>query len=114
MPHPPILLSHPPSYRRRHRRAKRRRRSEPATFAAASEATVVIRRAAPIDEADITRLAELEDHAPLPAGERLIGELEGRVVAALDMRSGTVVADPFVPTRGIVELLDLRAAQVQR
>jgi hypothetical protein len=43
-----------------------------------------------------------------------VGELEGRIVAALEVRSGTTIADPFVPTQGIVELLGLRAAQVRR
>ena len=74
---------------------------------------VLIRPASPDDEPAIAALSALDEHV-LPRGERLIGELGGRVVAALDVRSGDVVADPFVPTRGIVELLGLRAAQVQR
>jgi hypothetical protein len=59
------------------------------------------------------RLSELDDHA-LPHGECLIGELEGRVVAALDVGSGEAIADPFVATAALVELLGLRAAQVRR
>ncbi len=93
------------------RRPRRSRRRHPS---AADDAAVVIRRAATQDEPDIARLAALEERPELPGGERLIGELEGRVVAALDVRSGRSVADPFVPTRGIVELLGLRAAQVRR
>jgi len=76
-------------------------------------AALLIRPAAAADEPAIARLSALDEHV-LPRGERLIGELGGRIVAALDVRSGDVVADPFVPTRGIVELLGLRAAQVQR
>ena len=76
-------------------------------------AALLIRFASPADEPAIARLSALDEHV-LPRGERLIGELGGRIVAALDVRSGDVVADPFVPTRGIVELLGLRAAQVQR
>ena len=45
---------------------------------------------------------------------RLIGELGGRIVAALEVCSGRAIADPFVATTGVVELLGLRAAQVRR
>lgn len=78
------------------------------------EAPVLIRPAAVEDEPQIARLAALDERPELPGGERLIGELGGRVVAALDVRSGRSVADPFAPTRAIVELLGLRAAQVRR
>ena len=74
---------------------------------------VVIRPAAPADEPAIARLSALDEHE-LPRGDRLIGELGGRIVAALDVRSGDAVADPFVPTSGLLELLGLRAAQVRR
>jgi len=77
------------------------------------EAALVIRPAAADDEPAIARLSALDEH-DLPRGERLIGERGGRIVAALDVRSGDAVADPFVPTAGLVELLGLRAAQVLR
>jgi len=91
-----------------------RRRTPRRGRLAADGAAVLIRRAAPGDEPQIARLAALDERPQLPRGERLIGELEGRVVAALDVRSGRAVADPFVPTRKIVELLGLRASQVRR
>lgn len=74
---------------------------------------LLIRAASADDEPAIARLSALDEHV-LPRGERLIGELGGRIVAAVDVRSGAAVADPFVPTTGIVELLGLRAAQVRR
>ena len=77
------------------------------------EAALLIRPAAADDEPAIARLSALDEHE-LPRGERLIGERGGRIVAALDVRSGEAVADPFVPTAGVVELLGLRAAQVRR
>ena len=86
----------------------------PSRTGAAADLPLVIRHAAAGDEHDIARLAALEDRPELPAGERLIGELGGAIVAALDVRSGRAVADPFVPTRAIVELLGLRAAQVRQ
>jgi hypothetical protein len=79
----------------------------------ADDAAVLIRRASTDDECALARLAAL-DERELPAGERLIAEIEGTVVAALDVCSGRSIADPFVPTSGIVELLGLRAAQVRR
>ena len=90
-----------------------RRDSRQPSFRAADEAPVLIRPAARGDGRAIDRLVALDEHE-LPRGERLVGELEGRVVAALEVRSGTTVADPFVPTQGVVELLGLRAAQVRR
>jgi hypothetical protein len=82
--------------------------------AASDDASVLIRRAGAEDEPALARLAALDERPELPGGERLIGELGGRIVAALDVRSGRAVADPFAPTSAIVELLGLRAAQVRR
>jgi hypothetical protein len=90
------------------RRPGRRRRMD-----AAGDAPVLIRRAVAADEPAITRLAAL-DEGELPLGEKLIAEVAGRPVAALDLRSGATVADPFAPTSAVVELLGLRAAQVRR
>ena len=90
-----------------------RRESRQASFRAVDEAPVLIRHASRADAREIERLAAL-DERELPRGERLVGELEGRIVAALEVRSGKTIADPFVPTQGIVELLGLRAAQVRR
>jgi hypothetical protein len=80
----------------------------------ADGASVLIRRAAAEDEPAIARLAALDERPELPRGERLIGELGGRIVAALEICSGRAVADPFAPTSAIVELLGVRAAQVRR
>ena len=76
-------------------------------------AAVLIRPAKAADERAIAQLSAL-DERELPTGDRLIAELGGRIVAALDVRSGRAIADPFVPTSAIVELLGLRAAQVRR
>jgi|GEM_PF-2160965 len=80
----------------------------------ADDASVLIRRAGAEDEPALARLAALDERPELPGGERLIGELGGRIVAALEVCSGRAVADPFAPTSAIVELLGLRAAQVRR
>jgi hypothetical protein len=94
----------------------RRPRPRRATSSAATrgdDGAVTIRRAAAADEPAIARLAAL-DERELPGGERLIALLAGRPVAAVELCSGRTVADPFEPTQNIVELLGLRAAQVQR
>jgi hypothetical protein len=90
-------------------RPRIRRASAPA----ASAEPILIRHAAPADERALTRLAAL-DERDLPPGERLIALLGGRPVAAVEVRSGATIADPFVATGAVVELLGLRAAQVRR
>ena len=88
-------------------------RPAPRRHPSVDDQPVVIRPASPDDEPAIARLSALDEHE-LPRGDRLIGELGGRIVAALDVRSGDAIADPFVPTSGLLELLGLRAAQVRR
>jgi hypothetical protein len=106
----PSNFAHLIDFSRRPRPARRLSRSTPAAY---DEAPVLIRRAAPADAPAIERLSAL-DEQELPCGERLIALLAGRPVAAVEVRSGATVADPFTPTAGIVELLGLRAAQVRR
>ena len=72
---------------------------------------VVIRLATPDDRSSLGLLAEL-DSREVPAGATLIAEQQGRPVAALSMTNGEVIADPFVPTREVLELLRLRAGQL--
>jgi hypothetical protein len=96
-------------YSRRPRAARRLSRST----VPGADAPVLIRRAAAADAPAIERLSAL-DEQELPGGERLIALLGGRPVAAVEVRSGATIADPFTPTSGIVELLGLRAAQVRR
>ncbi|HLY48270.1 MAG TPA: hypothetical protein VKR21_03670 [Solirubrobacteraceae bacterium] len=74
---------------------------------------LVIRRAVAGDQPALRNLAALDSARPL-RDPVLIGELRGEPVAALELRDGTVVADPFVATAEIVELLRLRARQVER
>jgi hypothetical protein len=72
---------------------------------------VVIRLATERDRRALERLAQLDSARP-PADEVLLGEVLGRPVAALSLRDGDVIADPFLPTSHIVELLRLRASQL--
>ena len=74
--------------------------------------TVVI-RLADADDADVlAALAEL-DSACTPSGPLLIAERAGSPVAALGLIGGEAIANPFLPTTDAVELLRLRATQLQ-
>jgi hypothetical protein len=74
---------------------------------------MTVRLATSADRAALSRLADLEEAAQ-PAEPVLLGELMQRPVAALSLCDGRVVADPFVPTGELVELLRLRARQMGR
>jgi hypothetical protein len=76
-----------------------------------SQEPVTVRLGAPDDHVDLARLAEL-DSAPLPSGPLLIGERAGRPVAAMSLRDGSVVANPFVAAADVVAMLRLRAGQL--
>ena len=72
---------------------------------------VAIREAEVRDMPALLELADL-DSRPLPDGQMLVAEVHGEIVAALGQRTGAVIADPFVPTAELQQLLKLRAAQV--
>ena len=74
-------------------------------------APVVLRLATHGDRPALERLAQLDSTRP-PAGEAVIGEVNGRLVAAVSLADGTAIADPFVLGREIVELVRARAAQL--
>jgi hypothetical protein len=74
---------------------------------------VLMRSARADDAAVLARLSELDSQPPLDAGA-LIAEIDGIPVAALSLRSGRLVADPFVPTAAVCELLRIRAASLVR
>ena len=71
--------------------------------------TIAIRPASPADTRTIMRLAAL-DSAPVPFGPTLLAEIDGEPRAAIALRDGAVVADPFHRTADLVALLDVRAA----
>ena len=72
---------------------------------------IIIRRASATDARALRRLAAL-DNAPAPAAgpDVLIAEIDGEPVAAVT--GDRAIADPFRRTAELVELLRLRARQV--
>lgn len=91
-----------------------RLRSRRSAFAAAERAVaeVRIRYAGPGDDIAVAQLAAL-DSAQVPDPPLLVAEVDGQVLAALSLWDGRVVADPFRQTQALVELLAVRAAQIQ-
>jgi len=77
-----------------------------------SGSQVTVRLAAGSDAASLARLAAL-DSAEAPEGVTLLAEIEGETVAAVPVRGGRAIADPFRRTAAAVELLELRAAQLR-
>jgi hypothetical protein len=72
----------------------------------------VIRLAGDHDEDDLERIAELDSAEPIEH-PILIGEVDGRAEAAIDLDSGRVIANPFVPTAALLVHLRMRAAALE-
>jgi hypothetical protein len=70
--------------------------------------SIVIRHAVEEDVRTLAGLAILDSRDEL-TGPALLAEVDGVARAALDLRDGSVAADPFAPTTELVELLRLRA-----
>jgi hypothetical protein len=73
---------------------------------------MVLRADRPTDESTLRRLAALDSTRPLQ-GPALVAEVDGRAVAAIGLADGRVVADPFVKTAEVVELLRVRAGRMR-
>jgi hypothetical protein len=79
------------------------------TRAGAHEGSLTVRRARPADDGALAKLAAL-DSARALTGERLVAEVDGRLVAAVSLHDGRAVADPFVPTADVVRILQMHTA----
>ena len=73
---------------------------------------ITIRRAHP-EEPGVLRIAAL-DSARVPAAPLLVAEVNGQVRAALSVEDGRTIADPFHPTRDLIELLRASARGLGR
>jgi hypothetical protein len=73
--------------------------------------TIAIRAATSDDARTLTRLAAL-DSAAVPDGPVLLAEVDGQARAAIALRDGRVVADPFERTAGLTTLLRMQAENV--
>jgi hypothetical protein len=73
---------------------------------------VTVRFATPDDDRALEQLAAL-DSKSVPGAAALVAEVDGAILAALPLRDGRALADPFRPTAELVRLLELRAAQLR-
>jgi hypothetical protein len=73
---------------------------------------ITIRLATAADALAVRRLAALDSAFP-PTGDVLLAENGGELWAALSVDTGHAVADPFRPSRDLVELLGLRASRIR-
>ncbi len=73
-----------------------------------TEETITIRRAGSRDRETLIRLAG-RDSAILPDDDFLIADVAGEAWAAIGLRTGAAVADPFRPSGDVAELLRIRA-----
>ena len=73
---------------------------------------ITVRLADNTDARALLTLAAL-DSAQVPAGDLVIAESEGELVAAMPVERGRAIADPFRRTALIVQMLELRAAQIR-
>lgn len=64
------------------------------------------------DRKRLTKLADLDSRS-VPTGPVLGAEVDGRLVAAIALDGGGLIADPFQPTSELQALLKLRAAQMR-
>lgn len=73
--------------------------------------TITLRLSAPADVPALTRLARL-DSRRLRDGRYLLAEHGDRPMAAMALRDGSVLADPFQFTASAIELLRSRREQL--
>ncbi len=80
--------------------------------ASSAGSPVTVRLAHDSDAGALARLAAL-DSSEAPEAPTLLAEVDGHAVAALPIRGGDAVADPFRRTAAMVQMLELRAAQLR-
>lgn len=73
--------------------------------------TISIRPATAADGRTLMRLAAL-DSSPMPFGPTLIAEVDGEAQAALSLRDGRAIGDPFARTVELIGLMRLHAEAI--
>jgi hypothetical protein len=94
------------------RSASEWRRRETAHAKVIESPDVELRLCRVADDPQLERLAQL-DGRPLPSGRLIVAVVGGRIMAALPLRGGRPIADPFARTEHLLPLLELRAAQLR-
>jgi hypothetical protein len=74
--------------------------------------SVTVRIASPADGEALQRLAQ-RDGNRVPCGALLVAEVDGIPLAARSLSDGKTIADPFVHSHHLAELLALRATHLR-
>ena len=77
-----------------------------------THSTLTLRPLGALDATGVDRLSALEGRQA-PQAPLLGAEVEGRLLAAVSIETGEVIADPFSRTAELQALLELRAAQLR-
>ncbi len=72
------------------------------------QSDITIRTSGDDDELALARLAQ-RDSSPALDGPALVAEVAGSMRAAISLRDGRLIADPFHRTSELVEMLRIRA-----
>jgi len=106
-----VAEAHTSELRRRAATLRRAGSTGDTTDRTAAVGSLTIRFADSLDGRALATLAALDSADPLtlPA---LVADVEGELRAALSLADRSVIADPFRPTRELVELLHARADQL--
>jgi hypothetical protein len=76
-----------------------------------STSTILLEQATAEQAAALRELSQL-DSARTVSRPALMAVVDGRLVAAVSLRDGRIVADPFAETEAAVKLLKLRTAEI--
>lgn len=79
----------------------------------ATDLPITIRMAYPDDSPALRRLAEL-DSAAVPQEPLIVAEVDGEIQVAVSMSDLSAIADPFVPTAHVVDLVRGHVRQTVR
>ena len=75
------------------------------------QAQIIIRPAYAEDYPALAHLAGLDSAPAVPPRPLVIAEVDGELRAALSLRDGSRIADPFFPTAGLIVLLEAYSGQ---
>jgi hypothetical protein len=94
-----------------HRRADATRHAAEAVEEPQHTPVIALRVAGPDEADELVSLARLDSARPL-VGDSLVALVDGKLVAAISLSDGRVIADPLAPTAHARDLLHTRAAQL--
>jgi hypothetical protein len=80
---------------------------------AVSQGVITIKHSNEVDQAELVRLAQLDDQ-DVPMGDSLLAYVGEELRAAVPLKGRGAIADPFHLTGDVIELLRFRAQQERK